>query len=427
VKSSVETLDPTRVRLTVEVPFDELKPSLDSAYKRIAAQITIPGFRKGRVPAMVIDQRVGRAAVLEEAVNDYLPKAYSSAVDEHQVKPLGQPELDITPVTDGGDLTFTAEVDIRPDIVLPDYTGIPVTVEDAVVTDDDVQQQLRSLQGRFATLTTVDRAAADGDYVSIDLATSYEGEPIEDATANGLSYEVGTGQLLDGLDAALVGLSAGESALFQAPLQAGEHTDHNVDVTVTVQSVRERELPHLDDDFAQMASEFDTLDELTADLRRRLEAVKRIGQGVQARDKVLEELLTRVDVPLPERLLQAQVSDHFDDGHGDDDHRAEFEKQAREALTAQFVLDEIATKESLSVGEGELSEYIVRNAPRYGLTPDDFANQIVSSGQVPAVIGEVVRAKALAFVLEHAVVTDESGEPVDLEALRDDPALSADA
>jgi trigger factor len=424
VKSSVETLDPTRVRLTVEVPFDELKPSLDSAYKRIAAQITIPGFRKGRVPAMVIDQRVGRAAVLEEAVNEYLPQAYSSAVDEHKVKPLGQPDLDVTPVQDGADLTFTAEVDVRPEIELPEYTGIPVTVDDAVVTDADVDTQLTSLQGRFATLTTVERPVAEGDYVSIDLAASHDGEPIEDASATGLSYEVGGGQLLDGLDPAVLGLSAGEGADFQAPLQAGDHTDHDVDVHVTVQSVRERSLPALDDEFAQLASEFDTLDELKDDLRRRLASVKRLSQGVQARDKVLEALLSRVDVPLPDRLIQAQVSEHFDDGHGDDDHRAEFEKQARESLVAQFVLDEIAGKESLSVGEGELSEYIVRNAPRYGLSPDDFANQIVAAGQVPAVIGEVVRAKALAFVLEHATVTDESGEPVDLEALRNDPTLA---
>ncbi len=424
MKSSVETLNPTRVRLTVEVPFAELKPSLDSAYKRIGSQISIPGFRKGRVPAMVIDQRVGRGVVLEEAVNEHLPKAYNAAVDEHQVKPLGQPELDISPVEDGADLTFTAEVDVRPEIDLPDYTGIPVTVDDAAVADGDVDEQLHSLQARFASLSPVERATQDGDFVTIDLAAADEGEPIEDASATGLSYEVGSGQFLDGLDEVLVGLSAGESAQLRAPLRAGEHTDHDVDVTVTVQAVRERDLPELDDEFAQLASEFDTLEELKADLRRRLEAVKKLQQGVQARDKVLEELLSRVEVPLPDKLVEAQVADHFDDGHGDGDHRAEFEQQAREALTAQFVLDEIATKEELSVGEGELSEYIVRNASRYGMTPDDFANQIVSSGQVPAVIGEVVRAKALAFVLEHAVVTDESGEPVDLEALRNDPVLS---
>ncbi len=427
MKSSVETLNPTRVRLTVEVPFSELKPSLDSAYKRIAAQITIPGFRKGRVPAMVIDQRVGRGVVLEEAVNEHLPKAYNAAVDEHKVKPLGQPELDVTPVEDGADLTFTAEVDVRPDIELPDYTGIPVTVDDAVVSDEDVAEQLRSLQARFASLTVVDRPVADGDFVMIDLSAADEGEPIEDASASGLSYEVGSGQFLDGLDEVLVGMSATESADLRTPLRAGEHTDHDVDVTVTVQSVRERELPPLDDDFAQLASEFDTLADLEADLRRRLEAVKKLQQGVQARDKVLESLLSKVEVPLPDRLVEAQVADHFDDGHGDEEHKAEFEKQAREALTAQFVLDAIAAKEELSVGEGELSEYIVRNASRYGMTPDDFADQIVASGQIPAVIGEVVRAKALAQVLQAATVTDVSGNPVDLESLRNDQVLSQPA
>ncbi len=273
----------------------------------------------------------------------------------------------------------------------------------------------------------VDRPVADGDFVMIDLSAADEGEPIEDASASGLSYEVGSGQFLDGLDEVLVGMSATESADLRTPLRAGEHTDHDVDVTVTVQSVRERELPALDDDFAQLASEFDTLAELEADLRRRLEAVKKLQQGVQARDKVLESLLSKVEVPLPDRLVEAQLADHFDDGHGDEEHKAEFEKQAREALTAQFVLDAIAAKEELSVGEGELSEYIVRNASRYGMTPDDFADQIVASGQIPAVIGEVVRAKALAQVLQAATVTDESGNPVDLESLRNDQVLSQPA
>ena len=425
MKSSVEALNPTRVRLTVEVPFAELKPSVDSAYKRIAAQVTIPGFRKGRVPALVIDQRVGRGVVLDEAVNEHLPKAYNAAVDEHKVKPLGQPEVDVTGFGDGADLTFTAEVDVRPEIELPEYTGIPVQVADAEVTDDDVAQQLESLRTRFGSLTAVERAVRTGDFVTLDLGAAHEGEPVEDATAAGLSYEVGSGQLLEGLDEVLVDLSAGESARLRAPLRAGEHADHDVDVTVTVQAVRERSLPDEDDDFAQLASEFDTLDELKDDLRRRLAAVKKLQQGVQARDTVLEQLLERVDVPLPDRLVEAQVQDHFEDGHGDEDHRAEYENQARQALTAQFVLDAIATKEELSVGEGELSEYIVRNASRYSMTADQFAQEIVTAGQVPAVIGEVVRAKALAFVLEHAIVTDASGRPVDIEALRDDPVLSA--
>ncbi len=427
MKSSVETVNPTRVRLTVEVPFSELKPSLDSAYRRIAQQISIPGFRKGRVPAAIIDQRVGRAAVLEEAVNEHLPKAYSAAVDEHKVQVLGQPDVDVTELNDGDDLTFTAEVDVRPEIELPTYQGLEVEVADADVTDEDIAEQLTSLQARFGSLRTVERAVETGDFVTLDLAATADGETIDDATAKGLSYEVGSGQLLDGIDDAIVGLSAGESASFSSPLPGGDYDDKDVQITATIDGVKVRDLPPLDDDFAQLASEFDTLDELRADLSTKLVAYKKVQQGVEARDKVLEQLLSLVEVPLPEKLVEAQIEGHFEDGHGDPGHREEFATQTRQALVAQFVLDAIATKEELSVGEGELTEYIVRNASRYGLSPDQFANEIVSSGQVPAVVGEVVRAKALAVVLESAHVVDASGRVVDIEALRaDDEAAEAE-
>jgi trigger factor len=427
VKSSVETLNPTRVRLTVEVPFAELKPSVDSAYKRIGGQISIPGFRKGRVPAAVIDQRIGRGVVLDEAVNEHLPKAYIAAVEENKVKPLGQPDVDVTDFKDGADLTFTAEVDVRPEIVLPDYEGIPVLVADAEPTDDEVDAQIEALRARFGTLRNVERAVEPGDFVSIDLAATIDGVAIEEASAKGLSYEVGSGQLIEGLDDAVTGLSAGESAAFTAglPAHAGEGPDRDADFTVTVGAVRVRDLPALDDEFAQLASEFDTLGEFTADVRTRVAALKRLEQGVEARDKVVDVLLSRVEVPLPEGLIAAQLAEHFESEHGDTGHHDEYEEQVRRATKTQFVLDEIATKENLSVGEGELSEYIVRNAAQYGLSPDQFAQELVRSGQVSAVVGEVVRAKALARVLEQAKITDESGRDVDLEALRTDPAASA--
>ena len=427
MKSSVETLSPTRVRLTVEVPFEELAPSLDSAYKRIAAQISIPGFRKGRVPNVVIDQRVGRGVVLDEAVNEHLPRAYSAAVEEHKVQPLGQPEVDVTQFADGADLTFTAEVDVRPDIELPDYDGIPVQVDDADVTDADVDEQLQSLQRRFASLSPAERPAERGDFVTLDLSASVDGETVDDATATGLSYEVGSGELVEGVDDAVVGLSAGEQAAFRTSLQGGEHAGSEADVTVAVTAVRVRNLPDLDDDFAQLASEFDTLDELRSDLRTRLGSVKQLQQGVQARDKVLDTLLDSVDVPLPDRLVAAQVDGHFEDGHGDSAHREEYEEQTRRALKSQFVLDAVAAKEELSVGEAELSEYIVRTAPRYGMSADQFAQEIVQAGQVSAIVGEVVRAKALAHVLENAKVTDASGRPVDLEELRGSAELAPQA
>jgi trigger factor len=417
VKSAVETLTPTRVKLTVEVPFDELKPSLDAAYKRIAGQVSIPGFRRGKVPAAIIDQRVGRGAVLDEAINEHLPKAYNAAAQEHGVKALGQPEVDVTEFADGEQLTFTAEVDVRPEIELPDYDGLEVVVDDAAVTDADVDEQLTSLAARFASLTPVERPVEDGDFVTIDLSATHDGHPVEDATASGMSYEVGSGTLLEGLDAAVVGLSAGESATFTDRLRAGDHADQDVDVQVTVAAVKVRNMPELDDDFAQLASEFDTLDELKDDLRRRLADYKKVQQGVQARDRALQKLLSLVEVPLPEALVQAQIDSHFEDGHGDEAHRAEYDTQVREGLAAQFVLDEVAAKEELSVGEGELSEYIVANAQQYGMTPDQFAQEIVNAGQVPAVVGEVVRAKALAVILERATVTDGSGHDVDLVAL----------
>jgi trigger factor len=439
VKSELETLNPTRVKLTVEVPFEELKESLDAAYRKIGGSVTIPGFRKGKVPPRIIDQRFGRAAVLEEAVNEALPRFYGQAVEENSVKVLGQPEVDVTELNDGDKLTFTAEVDVRPEFDLPEYKGLAVTVEDAEVTDADIDEQLGGLRERFATLTGVERAAADGDFVSIDLSATVDGDAVEELTAKGLSYQLGQGSLLDGLDDALAGLSAGESKDFPTTLVGGDHAGEEATVTATVNSVKERELPELDDDFAQTASEFDTLDELRDDLRVRLDKVKKLQQGAQARDRALEALLATVDIPLPEAVVAAEVEsrnhtlrhqlesagmsrDAFlaAEGQSAEEFDADIDKRTREALTAQFVLDKVVEAEKLSVNEQELTEHIIRTASRYGMGPDQFAQEVVQGGQVPALVGEVVRGKALAVVLESAVVLDESGRPVDLEALREE-------
>ena len=445
MKSDLETLNPTRVKLTVEVPFDELKESLDAAYKKIGGQVTIPGFRKGKVPPRVIDQRFGREVVLEEAVNDALPRFYGQAVEENDVQVLGQPEVDVTDLSDGEHLKFTVEVDIRPEFDLPDYDGLEVTVEDADVTDEDIDEQLGGLRERFSTLTGVDRAAADGDFVSIDLSAQVDGEAIDDLTAKGLSYQAGQGSLLDGLDEAIIGLSAGESADFQTALVGGDHAGKDATVTVTVVSVKERELPELDDDFAQTASEFDTLDELRDDVRTRVDGMKKVQQGVQARDRVLEALLAKVDLPLPEGVVKAEVESRNHnlahqleaagmskadfltaEGQSEEEFDADIDKRTREAMTAQFVLDKVVDKEQLSVNEQELTEHIVRSASRYGVGPDQFAQQVVQAGQVPMLVSEVVRGKALALVLERAKVVDESGRPVDLEALREDATEATD-
>jgi len=419
VKSSAETLSPTRVKLTVEVPFDELAPSLDAAYQAIAKQVSIPGFRKGKVPSRIIDQRVGRAAVLEEAVNDILPKAYEDALRENAIVPLGRPEVEVTELADGQSLTFTAEVDVRPEFDLPDYAGIAVEVEDAVVSDEDVEEQLTGLRGRFASLTPVERAAADGDILLVDLL-GYEadGSSVEDLSGHALSYELGTDGMLPGFDDAVRGATAGETRTFEFTPEGGEFVGRPLTVNVTVSAVRERALPAADDDFAQLASEFDTIAELRDDIRTRLGRVRVLEQGMQARGKVHEALLGLVDFPLPEGVVRQEVEDHFADGHaGDDEHRAEVEREARDGLRSRLLLDQIAEAEEISVGESELSAWLLQNAPRYGMSPDAFAQALVQAGQLPMAIGDIRRGKALAVVTSKARVVDASGRPVDLESV----------
>ncbi|MEK9736160.1 MAG: trigger factor [Candidatus Nanopelagicales bacterium] len=419
MKSTVETLSPTRVKLTVEVPFDELAPSLDAAYKTIAQQITIPGFRKGKVPSRVIDQRVGRGAVLEEAVNAMLPQAYTDALRENDVVPLGRPEVDITEIADGEALTFTAEVDIRPEFDLPAYDGLVVEVDDAEVTDEHVEEQLEGLRGRFATLTPVERAAEDGVVLLVDLSgADASGESIEDLSGNALSYELGTDGMLPGFDDAVRGSTAGETRTFEFTPEAGDFVGQALTVTVTTSAIRERVLPEADDDFAQMASEFDTIDELREDIRTRLGRVRVLEQGMQARGKVHGALLELADFPVPEGAVQAEVEEHFADGHGgDDEHRAEVEKEARDGLRSRLLLDKIAEAEEVAVGESELSAWLVQNAPRYGMSPDAFAQALVQADQLPMAISDIRRGKALAIVTSKARVVDASGRPVDHEAI----------
>jgi len=436
VKSTVENLSPTRVRLAVEVPFEELKSSLDEAYKAIASQVRVPGFRPGKVPARIIDQRVGRAAVLEEAINKALPKAYSEAVRETGVKALGQPDIEVTKLEDNDHIAFTAEVDVRPEIPVPTYSNIAVTVDDAVVTDDEVNEQFDALRARFGTLKPVERAVADGDFVTIDLATLVSGEEIEGGSATGLSYQVGSGDLIDGLDEAITGKSADDATTFTTKLAFGPKAGEDAEVTVTVTAVKERELPEADDDFAQLASEFDTIDELKSDLRDRLGKVKVLGQGAQARDKVLDLLVGQTEVPLPESLVKSEIEWREHDvvhqlGHDDaafekylesegktrDEFTAELRQIAEKSVKTQFILDSIADAEAVSVSDAELTEYIVRQAQRYGMAPQEFADQIVQAGNIGALVADVRRNKALATVLEGAAVTDESGNKVDLAAL----------
>jgi trigger factor len=443
VKSTVENLSPTRVRLAVEVPFDDLKANLDAAYKAIAAQVRVPGFRPGKVPTRIIDQRVGRGTVLQEAVNEALPGLYGEAAREHELQPLGQPEIDITNLDDSaeGSLSFTAEVDIRPQIELPDLDGIAVTVDDTEVSDAEVDEQLAELRDRFGTLKGVERPAEEGDYVSIDLVSSIDGEEVEGGSAKGLSYVVGSDDLVDGLDEAITGKNAGETATLTTTLRQGEHAGREAEVAVTLKSVKVKELPEIDDEFAQLASEFDTVDELRADLRSRLGRVKTLEQGAQARDKLLEQLIETVEFPLPESAIKSEVEYREHDivhslGHDDalfdrylesqgksrEEFDAELRESAEKSVRVQFILDAIAEKTEVQIGDAELTQYLVQQAARYEMAPQEFANQVVQSGNLPMLVADIRRNKALAEVLQSATITDASGNPVDLNALPDDSA-----
>ena len=446
MKTDVEELSPTRVRLSVEVSFEELKPSLDKAYKEVAQQARIPGFRPGKVPPRVIDMRIGRGAVLSEAVNDALPEFYSKAVQEAEVFTLGQPEVEITQLNDGKELTFTAEVEVRPKFELPDFATLSVTVDNADVSDDDIDEYLNNLRERFASLKTAQRPAAEGDFTTIDLSASKQGELIEDAQATGLSYEIGSGTMLEGLDEALAGLSAGESATFSSELAGGAAAEQEADVTVTVQAVKVKELPELDDDFAQLASEFDTLAELRDDTRKQLERVKKLQQATQARDKAVDAVVDAVDIPLPEKFVEHELHharENIDQQltqmrTSREDYLASLEKteeefdadlveQSHRSVKTSFVLDELARTQELSVNQAELSYFVADQAQRLGVSPDYFAQQLVQNNQLNVAITEVLRGKAATIVAERVKVEDEAGNPVDVKARIEELNADVDA
>ena len=435
MKTDVEELSPTRVKLTIEVPFEELKSSLDKAYREVSKQVRIPGFRPGHVPPRIIDQRLGRGAVLEQAINDAVPQLYGKALEDSDIRALGQPDLEITKLDDGDQLAFTAEVDVRPKFDVPDLSTISVTVENTEVGPDEVEEYLGDLRERFASLRGVDRPAAEGDFVSIDLSASASGKLVEDAQASGVSYQVGSGTLLDGLDETLTGMSAGDATTFTAELAGGDHAGEQADVSVTVHSVKVKELPELDDEFAQSASEFDTLGEFRAGTRGRLENVKRLGQVGQARDRALDAVISRLDIPLPDRLVSSEVEgrqssldeqlersgttkDAYLEARGisEEDLEAELTADARRSVKAGFVLDELASTSDLRVEQEELNAYIVEQAYRIGVQPDQLAKEIVDRGQLGLAMSEVLRGKALRLLTEQVKVTDEAGHPVDIKA-----------
>jgi trigger factor len=436
VKSTVEQLSPTRVKINVEVPFDELKPDFDRAYKKIAQQVTVPGFRPGKAPARILEQRLGRGVVLEEVVSGAVSAKYAEIVSAGEVHPLGRPEIEVTKIEDGERLAFTAEVDVRPEIEMPKFSEVAVAVDDIEVTDAEVDEQLDGLRSRFGTLLTVERPVQTDDFVMLDLSATVDGEEIAELATNDLSYQVGSGELIDGMDEALMGAAQGENRSLTTTLGAGEHAGKQAELTVTIQAVKERELPAADDEFAQMASEFDTLEELRGDLRTRLGRVKAMQQGTEARDKVLKALLTATEIPLPDAIVDAEFEsrrhdalhsfDHDEQrlrlwleqqGHTPEKFDADLRDASQETVKAQLLLDAIADAEDLSVTDNELSDRIVYQANRNGVSPNEYAMRAHESGELGTIYADVRRGKALAEVVRQATITDASGNTVDVDAL----------
>jgi trigger factor len=442
VPSTVEQLSPTRVKITVEVPFADLKPSMDQAYAEVAKSVNIPGFRRGKVPPVVIDQRFGRGVIIQEAFNNSWQNFYGVAVTENKLSPLAQPDVEVTKLEDGDVIEFTAEVDVRPEFDLPDFSTLQAQVDALDVPDTLVDSQVDVLRNRFGSRETVERPAADGDIVTISLGASRDGEPLADATANDVEYTIGSGQMLDGLDEAVIGLSAGESATFSSTLVSGPLKDEEADIEVTVSKVQKAELPETDDAFAQEASEFDTMEELRDNIKERLTRMARLEQASQARDAVLETLIGQVDVEVPEHLLNSEIdarrkqiteqlaqagmtveqylADIAED-QTEDEFWADLESRGEQALRAQIILDKVAEERAVEVDQNDLTQHILRKAQTEGVAPQQIADHLQEHPHhIEEYVLEIRRGKALAMIVESATVTDSNGSVVPLANLHED-------
>lgn len=427
VNSTVEKLSPTRVKLRITVSPEELKPSIQHAYEHIAQDVQIPGFRKGKVPAPIIDQRVGRVAVLEHAANEGLDGFYREAVAANDLKVLGRPSAEIVEWPNekdfSGDLVVDIETDVRPEFEAPSIEGLKVEVDAIEVDEAKVEEALNDLRARFGTLVTVDRPAAKGDFVELDLVATIGGTEID--RAEGVSYELGSGQLLEGTDEAIESLTAGEDTTFKSTLVGGDHAGEEAEVSVTVKAVKERELPEADDDFAQMASEFDTLAELRESLAEQTQSRGAFAQASAARDKLIETLLEQVEIPVPAQLVEDEVHRHLEAENRleDDEHRAEVAEASEKQFRTQMLLDAYAEQLDVQVSQDEFTQYLIQSAGQYGMAPQEFIQAIQQGGQLPALMGDVARNKALSILLGKAEVVDTNGKPVDVS----DFALVEDA
>lgn len=434
MKSSVEKLSATSVKLTVTVPFDELTHEIDQAYAAIAQQVTIPGFRKGKAPRQLIDARFGRGPILEQVVNDMLPSRYQQAVVENELTPLGQPEIEVTRIEDKELVEFVASLDVAPEITLPDFSEVSVTVPTLEVSDDAIDEEIEHLRVRFAELKDKKegKPLKKGNFALIDVVAEVDGERYEDACAEGISYELGSEELYEGLDDALTGLSAGEDTEFETTLATDERGTVPATLKVHVEAVKKRVLPEVDEEFVQLASEFDTVEELREGTRKDLTEKRKQEQATALRDKVLESVLEDTSFELPERIVEQQVRNQLQQllgqmandestlnyvleqqGTSREDFDAEQRSAAEKAVRTQLFLDALAEQEQPEVSRDDMAEHIMYTAMSYGMDPNQFVEQVTRSGQIASLAADVRRGKALAAAICRVSATDEDGAEID--------------
>ena len=432
MKTTVDKLENSRVKITSELEYDELKPAVNKAAKTLSQRVNIPGFRRGKVPTRILENHIGRAAIIEQAVNDSLDGYYQDALVDNELTPLGPPSVDITEWPnlegpEGGKLVYTIEVDVKPEIELPDFADITLEVDRPEVTDEDVEERLTEIRERFATLKSVDRAIEDMDFVNIDMTATIDGEEID--SVSGISYQLGSGQLLEGIDDALTGKKEGDEVEFVSKLAGGDHEGELADVTVTVHSVKVQELPEADDDFAQLASEFDTIDEFKEDLRGEVEKDKLNEVVFRARDLLLEKLNEQIDVPVPPAVIEDEIKRHLqNEGKAEDDpHGEEIREETIKGFKNQMILDAIASTREVNLEQNELFEFMVAQAQMYGMEPNQFIQAAAQTNQIPAFAGELTRNKAVVESLRDVKIVDKDGNAVDLSpAFDDDEAEGAE-
>ena len=428
MRSTLETVEPTKVRINVVVEPDELGPAIDRTARRLSREVRVPGFRKGKVPRQVIEARIGRDALLAEAIEqEAVPEFYAKAIEELGVQPLSRAQVEPPDYTDGEPLSFSATIEVMPDLDLPPYRGIEVERPSLEVTDEHVDAQLERLRERFAQLEVIGRPLAKGDFAQIDLRATHHTEEIPELTRTDFLYEVGSGTVVPELDNELEDKRKGDILRFNAtlPEEAGEGlAGREITFQVLVKEAKAKVLPKLDDDFAQEASEFDTLEELRADLRQRLEEAAEAQRASELETRVLQAYLDQAEVPVPESMVHDELhyranrfaqqltmmGTNLDQylqalGQTADDVEADLRAQSERAVRAQLVLEAIAQAEGFEATDEEIEAELRRQAQRVGRDPEEV-RRALADGRIGVIAGDILRSKALAYMVEHAEQRD---------------------